>query len=82
MNAVISNTAEFGEYYNGPKIITPDVKKRMKESLKRIESGEFAKAWMREAAKGAPTLAKKREQLSKHRVEIVGEKIRKLFERK
>ncbi len=82
MNAVISNTAEFGEYYNGPKIITPDVKKRMKESLARIESGEFAKAWMREASKGAPTLAKKREQLSKHRVEIVGEKIRKLFERK
>lgn len=82
MNSVISNTAEFGEYYNGPKIITPDVKKRMKESLKRIESGEFAKVWMREAGKGAPVLAKKREQLAKHRVEIVGEKIRKLFERK
>ncbi len=81
MNSVISNTAEFGEYYNGPKIITPDVKKRMKESLKRIESGEFAKAWMKEAAKGAPTLAKKREALSKHPAEIVGAKIRKLFER-
>ena len=82
MNKVISNTAEFGEYYNGPKIITPDVKKRMKESLKRIESGEFAKTWMKEAGKGAPTLAKKREQLSKHPAEVVGEKIRKLFERK
>lgn len=82
MNGVISNTAEFGEYYNGPKIITPDVKKRMKESLQRIESGEFAKVWMREASKGAPTLAKKREQLAKHPAEVVGEKIRKLFERK
>ena len=82
MNAVISNTAEFGEYYNGPKIITPDVKKRMKESLKRIESGEFAKTWMKEAEKGAPTLAKKREQLAKHPAEVVGAKIRQLFERK
>ncbi len=81
MNSVISNTAEFGEYYNGPKIITPDVKKRMKESLKRIESGEFAKAWMKEAAKGAPTLAKNREALSNHPAEIVGAKIRILFER-
>ena len=82
MNAVISNTAEFGEYYNGPKIITPDVKKRMKESLARIQSGKFAKDWLKEAAKGAPTLAKKREQLGKHTVEIVGNEIRKMFERK
>jgi len=82
MNAVISNTAEFGEYYNGPKIITPDVKKRMKESLERIQSGKFAKDWLKEAAKGAPTLAKKREQLGKHTVEIVGSEIRKMFERK
>ncbi len=81
MNAVISNTAEFGEYYNGPKLITPDVKARMKESLKRIESGEFAKTWMKEPAKGAPTLAKKRAALAKHPAEVVGEKIRKLFER-
>ncbi len=82
MNAVISNTAEFGEYYNGPKIITPDVKKRMKESLDRIQSGKFAKDWLREAAKGAPMLAKKREQLGAHTVEIVGAQIRKMFERK
>lgn len=82
MNGVISNTAEFGEYFNGPKIITPDVKARMKESLKRIESGEFAKVWMKEAAKGAPNLLKKREALTKHPVEVVGAKIRGLFERK
>lgn len=82
MNDSISNTAEFGEYYNGPKIITPDVKKRMKESLERIQSGKFAKEWLREAAKGAPKLTKKREELSKHTVEIVGAEIRKLFEHK
>lgn len=52
MNSVISNTAEFGEYYNGPQILPADVKERMKESLKRIESGKFAKDWLEEAAEG------------------------------
>ncbi|MCP3965364.1 MAG: ketol-acid reductoisomerase [Lentisphaerae bacterium] len=82
MNAVISNTAEWGEYVNGPRIITPDVKERMKESLKDIESGKFAKEWMEEARNGAPTLLKKREELGKHAVEIVGNEIRSLFEKK
>ena len=82
MNAVISNTAEFGEYYNGPQIITPDVKERMKQSLKRIESGEFARVWMAEARKGAPNLLQKRKELGEHLVETTGKKIRELFEKK
>jgi ketol-acid reductoisomerase len=82
MNAVISNTAEWGEYVNGPRIITPDVKERMKESLKDIESGKFAKEWMEEARSGAKTLLKKREELGAHQVEIVGKQIRDLFEKK
>ena len=82
MNSVISNTAEWGEYVNGPRIITPDVKERMKESLKDIESGKFAKEWMAEAESGCKTLLAKREALGKHEVEIVGKKIRALFERK
>ncbi len=82
MNAVISNTAEWGEYYNGPFIIDPSVKERMKKSLKRIEDGTFAREWMEEAKKGRPNLMKKREELSKHPIEIVGKEIRALFERK
>ena len=82
MNAVISNTAEWGEYYNGPKIITPDVKERMRESLRLIENGEFAKVWLEESRKGAPTLLAKRAELGKHQVEITGNQIRELFERK
>jgi len=82
MNAVISNTAEWGEYVNGPRIITPDVKERMKESLADIENGKFAKEWMAEARNGAPTLLKKREELGSHPVEIVGAQIRSLFEKK
>ena len=82
MNAVISNTAEFGEYYNGPKIITPDVKEKMKESLKRIESGEFAKTFLAEIANGSPELLGKRKALGDHIAEVTGRKIRSLFERK
>lgn len=81
MNAVISNTAEWGEYDNGPFIITPDVKVRMKESLRRIESGEFATKWLAEAKAGCPTLKAKRAALGEHLVEITGKKIRSLFER-
>ena len=82
MNGVISNTAEFGEYYNGPQILGPEVKEKMKESLKRIETGEFARVWLAEAAAGAPNLLAKRAALAEHPVEVVGSKIRALFERK
>ncbi|MDD3155630.1 MAG: ketol-acid reductoisomerase [Victivallaceae bacterium] len=82
MNAVISNTAEWGEYYNGPFILPADVKARMKESLKKIETGVFAKDWLAEAHNGMPVLKAKREALGNHPVEIVGAKIRQLFEKK
>jgi ketol-acid reductoisomerase len=81
MNSVISNTAEWGEYVNGPKIITPDVKERMKQSLKEIETGKFAREWMAEAESGCKNLLAKREALGKHEVEIVGKQIRELFEK-
>jgi len=81
MNAVISNTAEWGEYYNGPKIIGPEVKEKMKESLKLIENGTFAKEWLAENAAGKPNLLAKRKALGEHPIEIVGRKIRALFEK-
>ena len=83
MNAVISNTAEWGEYaFSGEKIIDSSVKKRMKQALKDIENGTFAKAWIAESKKGAPNLFKKREELGKHPIEIVGKRIREMFEKK
>ena len=82
MNAVISNTAEWGEYDNGPWIINPEVKTRMKESLRRIESGKFAKKWIAEARNGAPNLKAKRAALGEHEAEIVGARIRSLFQKK
>jgi ketol-acid reductoisomerase len=81
MNAVISNTAEWGEYYNGPKIIDESVKERMRESLKLIENGTFAKEWLEESRNGAPNLLAKRKALGEHPIEVVGREIRALFER-
>lgn len=82
MNSVISNTAEWGEYANGPTIITKDVKERMKESLKKIENGEFARKWIEESKNGAPNLLAKRKALGDHPLEITGKKIRDMFEHK
>ena len=81
MNAVISNTAEWGEYANGPKIIDASVKERMRESLKAIEDGSFAKAWLEESRNGCPNLLAKRKALGEHPIEKVGREIRSLFER-
>ena len=81
MNTVISNTAEWGEYSNGPFILPHDeLKARMKESLRRIEQGEFAKKWLEEAGNGAPNLIAAREALAAHPVEVVGNHIRSMFE--
>jgi ketol-acid reductoisomerase len=81
MNEVISNTAEWGEYSTGPKIIGPEVKQRMKEALKAIEDGSFARKWLEESRNGCPNLLAKRKALGEHPVEVVGNKIRSLFER-
>jgi len=83
MNQVISNTAEWGEYSNGAFILPHEqLKALMKESLRRIESGEFARKWLAEADNGAPNLNAKRAALAEHPAEITGKRIRSLFERK
>ncbi len=81
MNATISNTAEWGEYEVGPKIITAKTKKAMKKALADVESGKFARKWLRESRSGAPNLKAKREALGKHPVEVVGRQIRAMFEK-
>jgi len=82
MNSIISNTAEWGEYVVGPKIIDRGVKNRMKKALKDIESGKFAREWMAEAAKGCPNLLAKRKALGEHPIEVTGRRVRALFEKK
>ncbi len=81
MNSVISNTAEWGEYQVGPKVIGPEVKERMREALQNIEDGTFAREWIEENRHGAPNLLAKRQALGEHQVEKVGAEIRNMFER-
>ena len=79
MNYSISNTAEYGEYVSGKKIIDDKTKKRMKEVLKNIQSGKFAKEWMKENETGQKNFLNMRKELSEHQIEQVGEKLRALM---
>ena len=82
MAEVISNTAEYGMWAVGHKIIGPEVKEKMKEALKRVENGEFANEWVDEYKRGIPLLKASREKIGEHQVETVGAEIRKLFAQK
>ena len=74
-----SDTAEFGDYVSGPRVITPDVKEHMKEVLADIRNGSFAKRFMDDQAAGAPEFAKLRERGAAHPIEKTGQELRKLF---
>ena len=79
MNYSISNNAEYGEYVSGPKIIDEGVRKRMKEVLGRIQSGEYAKEFVLESRAGQPTLLSRRRQTAEHPIEKVGGRLREMM---
>ena len=79
MRYSISNTAEFGDYHTGPKIITPAVKKRMGACLKDIQSGKFARAFREECLGGKKEMNKIRESELKHPIEQTGRRLRKMM---
>ena len=79
MNYSISNNAEYGEYVTGPKIITAETKDAMRETLRRIQSGEYAKEFILENRAGAPTLKSQRRIIAQHPIEQVGEKLRSMM---
>ena len=76
MRYSISNTAEYGDYITGPKIITEDTKKAMKKILADIQDGTFADRWISENMTGRCFFNSKRDQLAKHPMEIVGRQLR------
>jgi ketol-acid reductoisomerase len=82
MHQRVSDTAEWGSRTIGPKIIGPEVKKAMKEALKNVENGSFAKGWIDECKNGMPNMKKMREDAKKEKIEVVGAQIRALFEKK
>ena len=79
MNYSISNTAEYGEYITGKKIVDSNTKKKMKEVLQDIQSGKFAKQWMDENKNGQKNFLKMRKELAEHPIEKVGQKLRALM---
>ena len=80
MNYSISNTAEYGEYVSGPRIINKEeTKKRMKEVLTDIQSGKFTKQWMDECKNGQKNFLKTRKDLADHSIETVGAKLRAMM---
>ena len=79
MNYSISNNAEYGEYVSGPKIVTDETKAAMRQMLKDIQTGEYAKSFIIENRAGAPTLLSKRRLMAEHPIEVVGEQLRAMM---
>jgi ketol-acid reductoisomerase len=79
MNYSISNNAEYGEYVTGPKIITAATKEAMRQALRDIQTGEYAKSFILENRAGAPTLLSRRRLTERHDIEVVGEKLRAMM---
>ena len=76
MNYSISNTAEWGEYVSGPRIITDETKDEMRRVLKDIQTGRFTSEWMQEWHSGAARFKGTRRMNDSHQIEEVGEKLR------
>jgi len=79
MRHSISDTAEYGDFSRGSRIITDQTKVEMKKILEEIQSGAFAKEWMSQAREGAPFLNQKRAESSKHQIEEIGKELRKMM---
>ena len=79
MNYSISNTAEYGEYVTGPRIITPATKAEMKRVLADIQSGKFTRDWMLENKVSQTSFKATRAHHAGHQIEQVGEKLRAMM---
>ncbi|MBL8705592.1 MAG: ketol-acid reductoisomerase [Rhodospirillales bacterium] len=79
MRYSISNTAEYGDYTRGPRIITDEVKAEMKKVLDDIQSGRFARDWVLENAAGQASFKAMRRRSAEHDIEKVGEKLRAMM---
>ena len=79
MNYSISNNAEYGEYVTGPRIVTEQTKQVMRDVLKDIQTGEYAKSFILENRVGAPTLISRRRLNAEHDIELVGGKLRSMM---
>jgi ketol-acid reductoisomerase len=79
MNYSVSNTAEYGEYVSGPRVVGPESKAAMKEILADIQSGRFVKDWMLENKVGQTSFKAMRNACGQHPIEDVGERLRAMM---
>ena len=79
MNYSISNTAEYGEYVTGPRVVTSETKAEMKRVLEDIQSGRFVRDFMLENEAGQPSLKATRRRASEHEIEAVGQRLRAMM---
>jgi ketol-acid reductoisomerase len=79
MRYSVSDTAEYGDYMSGRRIITKKTRKEMKKILKEIQNGSFAKKWIQENEKGRPEFNKIKEEQRNHPIEKVGAQLRKMM---
>jgi ketol-acid reductoisomerase len=79
MRYSVSNTAEFGDYYAGPRIVDEHVKENMRQLLREIQDGTFANVWILENVAGAPRLKANRAKGAEHQIEKVGAELRAMM---
>jgi ketol-acid reductoisomerase len=79
MRYSVSDTAEWGDYTAGPRIVTDQTKAAMRQLLAEIQSGEFAKKWIAENEAGLPNFKRMRQQEAQHQIESVGVKLRSMM---
>jgi ketol-acid reductoisomerase len=79
MNYSISNNAEYGEYVTGPKVINEESRKAMRQALKDIQNGEYAKKFISEGATNYPSMTAYRRNNAAHPIEVVGSKLRSMM---
>jgi ketol-acid reductoisomerase len=79
MRYSVSNTAEYGDYTRGKRIVTDETRAAMKEVLSEIQSGAFANEWLAQAREGAPFLHEQRSANREHAIEKVGAELRNLM---
>ena len=76
MRYSVSDTAEYGDYSRGPRVIDENVKENMRKVLKEVQDGSFAREWISENDEGRPTFDKLRKENSDHPIEKVGKELR------
>ncbi len=79
MRYSISDTAEYGDYTRGPRVVTDSTRQVLKDILAEIQSGEFAREWLDEAGEGAPNLLARRAAGRSHQIEEVGSELRNMM---